>query len=580
VKTILVIEDEQAIRANIIKILKFKGYQGIGAADGKNGVKMAKAYVPDLILCDIMMPGLDGYEVLNMLSKDPEVARIPFIFLTAKSDRSDMRQGMNLGADDYITKPFTSKELIEAISARLEKQATTIQPYLDRMKQAAESLSKVAYHDPLTNLPNRIWLRHQLQEAISQAKKKQGLVAIVCLNMDRFREINASLGYATGDLAIQAVAERLSQCVGPQDTVARLSGDEFSILLRQMDLKENVEALAEVILETLGEPYELSSRKVSIQTSIGISLYPDHSSNPDRLLMHADTARRWSRQLGGGSFSFYSPQMDAQKEERRLLEIDLGTALEKSEFELYYQPQCDIMTGQIVGMEALLRWSHGQRGMVSPSQFIPVAEETGLIISIGEWVLQRACDRAQTWHNSSGRPLQVSVNLSARQFQQENLVETVAKVLSQTGLDPQLLALELTETSVMSDVLASIGILQELKAMGIHISIDDFGTGYSSLNYLKSFPIDTLKIDRSFISQVTSNDQDAAIAKAIIGMAHSLQLKVIAEGVETAAQLAFLCQEGCHGIQGYFYSPPLPAAEFTQFLAANKPLHLIFQDEE
>lgn len=579
-KTILVIEDEQPIRANIIKILKFKGYQGIGAADGTAGVKMAKAYNPDLILCDIMMPGLDGYEVLNILSKDPEVATIPFIFLTAKSDRSDMRQGMNLGADDYITKPFTSKELIEAISARLEKQATTIQPYLDRMKQAAESLSKVAYYDQLTNLPNRIWLRHQLQEAISQAKKKQGLVAIYVLNMDRFREINASLGYATGDLAIQAVAERLSQCVGPQDTVARLSGDEFSILLTQMDLKENVEALAEVILETLGEPYELSDRKVSIQTSIGIALYPDHSSNPDRLLVHADTARRWCRQLGGGSYEFYSPQMDAQKEERRLLEIDLGTALSKSEFELYYQPQCDIMTGQIVGMEALLRWCHGQRGMVSPSQFIPVAEETGLIISIGEWVLQRACDQAQTWYKSHGRPLQVSVNLSARQFQQENLVETVALVLSETGLDPQLLALELTETSVMSDVKASISILQELKGMGIQISIDDFGTGYSSLNYLKSFPIDTLKIDRSFISQVTSNNQDAAIAKAIIGMAHSLQLKVIAEGVETAAQLAFLGQEGCHGIQGYFYSPPLPAAEFVQFLAANKPLPPRLKDEE
>lgn len=579
-KTILVIEDEQPIRANIIKILKFKGFQGIGAPDGTTGVQMARSYLPDLILCDIMMPGPDGYEVLKILSQDPEVATIPFIFLTAKSDRSDMRQGMNLGADDYITKPFTSKELIEAISARLEKQATTIQPYLDQMKQAAESLSKVAYYDPLTNLPNRIWLRHQLQEAIKQAKERQGLVAILCLNMDRFREINVSLGYATGDLAIQAVAERLSQCVGPQDTLARLSGDEFSILLTQMGLKENVAALAQTILETLGEPYELSLRKVSIQISIGIALYPEHSSNPEKLLTHADTARRWCRQQGGGSYEFYSSQMDAQKEERRLLKTDLGTALEKSEFELYYQPQVDIMTGQILGMEALLRWCHPQRGIVCPSQFIPVAEETGLIISIGEWVLKRACAQAQTWQKSSGRPLQVSVNLSARQFGQENLVETVAWVLSETGLDPQFLALELTETSVMSDVNSSISILQELKEMGIEISIDDFGTGYSSLNYLKSFPIDTLKIDRSFISQVPSNVHDAAIAKAIIAMAHSLQIKVIAEGVETSAQLAFLCQQGCHGIQGYFYSPPLPAAEFTEFLAANKPLPLILQDEE
>lgn len=569
-KTILVIEDDRSIRTNMLKILKFDGFEAIGAEDGVAGVQMAKAYVPDLIICDIMMPNLDGYGVLAALSEDPETATIPFIFLSAKADRSDIRQGMNLGADDYLTKPFSRQELTEAIAARLDKQQAIAQPYMDEMKRVADSLSKVAYSDPLTNLPNRILLRHRLQEALMKAKRKQQLVAVLCLNLDRFGNINSTFGPATGDLVLRAVAKRLTECVGSQDTVARLSGDEFSIVLTEITGKDGVTELAEQILYTIAQPYNLNEREVTVQASIGIALYPEDSSNPDQLLTYVDTARRWCKKQGGYCYQFYSSQMDTLAAERRLLETDLNVALERSQFEVYYQPQVNLITGRIIGVEALLRWKHPERGSISPKIFIPVAEETGLIISIGEWVLETACTQVKVWQTSSLMPMRVSVNLSARQFKQKNLLETVANVLSKTGLDPKLLILELTETSVMEDVNAAIGTLEDLKAMGIEISIDDFGTGYSSLNYLKRFPIDSLKIDQSFVSQVTEDDHDAAIAKAIIAMAQSLKLKVIAEGVETEEQLTFLRKQGCHGIQGYLYSPPLTAAGIEQLLSEDK----------
>ena len=578
-KTILVIEDDRSIRNNMLKILKVEGFETIGAEDGVAGVQMAKAYTPDLIICDIIMPKLDGYAVLAALAENSETATIPFIFLSAKADRSDIRQGMNSGADDYLTKPFTRQELTEAIAARLGKQQAIAQPYMDEMKRVADSLSKVAYSDPLTSLPNRILLRHQLQEALTKAKRKQQLVAVLCLNLDRFSEINSTFGPTTGDLVLQAVAKRLTQCVGSQDTVARLSADEFSIVLTETTSKVAVAKLVEQIFYAVVRPYNLNEQEITVQASIGIALYPEDSSYPDQLLTYVDTARRWCKKQGGNGYQFYSSQMDTQAAERRALEIDLSVALERSQLEVYYQPQVNLITGRIFGLEALLRWNHPQRGSISPSTFIPVAEETGLIITIGEWVLRTACTQVQAWQTSALMPLGISVNLSARQFKQKNLADMVADVLSKTGLDPKLLVLELTETSVMEDVNAAIRTLEELKAMGIEISIDDFGTGYSSLNYLKRFPIDSLKIDRSFVSHVTEDNHDAAIAKAIIAMAHSLKLKVIAEGVETEKQLTFFRKQGCHGIQGYLYSPPLTAISLEKLLSENKrfPLGKIWE---
>jgi diguanylate cyclase len=569
---ILVIEDEPPIRANILKILNFKGFETLGAEDGEVGIEQAKQHLPDLIICDIMMPQVDGYSVLYALRQDPETAAIPLVFLTAKAERSDLRQGMNLGADDYLTKPFSSAELLEAVSARLAKQSSITQPYLDEIKRAAENLSRVAYLDPLTTLPNRIFLRHKLQETLGQADRRHQKVGVLCLNLDRFSAVNASLGNWVGDLLLQAVADRLTSWAAPDVTIARFGGDEFSLIFPATSQPEMVVVLQQLLLR-LTKPYRLANQQdVFVHGSIGVALYPDNSDNADQLLTQADAARRFCRKQGGNTYQFYDAGMVTADTERRALEIDLNAALERSEFLLHYQPQVNVITGRMVGVEALLRWQHPTRGMVSPVEFIPIAEETGAIIAIGAWVLRAACLEVKALQASCMVPLRVSVNLSAQQFRQQDLVEMVSQILQETELDPHQLVLELTETSVMEDIEVAVNTLQAFKAMGIEISIDDFGTGYSSLSYLRRLPLDVLKVDRSFVSQVTENEHDAAIATAVIAMAKSLKLKVIAEGVETEEQLAFLRQQGCYLIQGFLYSRPLPIVDIQKLLVEDKRL--------
>ncbi len=568
---ILVIEDDPNVRTLILKLLQAEGFETISAEDGRMGVQLAMMHEPDLIICDIMMPECDGYEVLQQLRQGANTAAIPFIFLSAKSERVDLRHGMELGADDYLTKPFKRAELLGAISARLSKRESFTQPYVDEMKRAAQTLSQMAYRDPLTNLPNRILLHHQFQEALTQALRSQQLVSVMCINLNRFKVINANLGYSNGDLLLRQVAERLESGFGAQGTVARLGGDEFSLITR-VATKEEAADIAKSVLTLLSEPYDLDGHYAQIRISIGIALYPCDGDSPDRLLSQADTAMRHAKTQNNGGYEFYRLEMDALAAERQLMESKLNLALERQEFQIYYQPQVNLITGRIIGAEALLRWQDPELGLVHPIKFITIAEETGLIIPIGEWVLQTACNQAKVWQNSSRLTIRISVNLSARQFRQEGLVDKVAQTLKDTGLDPDVLVLELTETSVMENVEATIATLRDLKAMGVHVSIDDFGTGYSSLNYLKRFPIDTLKIDQSFVREVTTDPNDAAIAKAIIAMAQSLQLKVIAEGVETEEQFAFLRQSGCHAMQGYLFSRPIPAPEFTQLLESDKRL--------
>jgi diguanylate cyclase (GGDEF)-like protein len=572
-KTILVIEDEQSIRANLLRILELNQFQAVGAENGAIGVQLAKAYLPDLIICDILMPHLNGYGVLAELRQDPQTAMIPLIFLSAKIDRSDIRQGMNLGADDYLTKPFTSAELLAAVAARIEKQLTITQPYQDEIKRAAESLSKAAYCDPLTDLPNRIVLCHRLQAALEQAPHPETTsVAVFWLNINRFREVNTGLGHAIGDLLLQTVAQRLSACGSTHSTVARMGGDEFGLFLAAIEQEQDIIDFAQSVLAAISFPYHLSDREVHIQVSMGIACYTKDGHDPDILLTHAATAARWCHKQTSNGYQFYNPRMDALDAERQQLEASLTTALAQSELQLYYQPQVNLMTGRIMGMEALLRWQHPQQGLMTPDAFLSVAEELGLILAIEEWALHTACAQIQEWQSLSLVPLHVSVNLSARQFRQRNLTEIIAQVLQQTGLDPKRLVLELTECSVMEDVEATIATLKALKALGVEISIDDFGTGLSSLSYLHRFAIDTLKIGQSFIRNVTDSAQDAAIATAIIAIAQSLKLKVVAKGVETEAELAFLRQHGCQAIQGHLYSPAVPASEVEQLLVTDRRL--------
>ena len=571
--TILIIEDTASLQEEILQMLDLMNFRGLAANNGVAGVQLAQQHLPDIILCDIMMPEMDGYDVLQTLRRNPETARIPFIFLTARADRADIRRGMNLGADDYLTKPFTSDDLGEAIAARLCKQAAITTPYVSEMKRAAEQLGQMAFRDSLTGLPNRIQFQHRLREALIQAKQNQQAIAVLCINLERFRAVNVRFGQSAGDTLLQSVAERLKTCTTDEDTIARLSGDEFCIVLTNRSL-EAIERSAEEILKALSASYLIQEHSLQVQISMGGTVYPYDDSAGDKLLNHAVIAMNWGREQGNPNCQFYSGEIAETAATRNLLEAGLRRALDKAELQVHYQPQVNLVTGRIIGAEAFLRWNSVELGAVTPFSFIAVAEETGLIVPIGEWMIKIACLQAKTWQTQHLLPLRMSVNLSAYQFKQPGLVRSIAQVLQDTELDADLLAIEISEATVMADVEASLFTLQQIKELGVHISIDDFGTGYSSLNYLTRLPLDTLKIDRTFVKNVTTNEHDAAIASAITALAQSLNLRVIAEGVETQEQLAFLRRQGCNALQGFFFSPAISAEAFEQLLTEDKRLLL------
>ncbi len=419
-------------------------------------------------------------------------------------------------------------------------------------------------HNSLTGLPNRQLFSKILSVAINQAKNKKQKLAVVLLGLDRFRKINNSLGHAAGDKLLEAVAKRLKDATRNKDNIAHLYGNEFAILISQIENRYNVTMILKRILESFESPLLLEGYEFFVTFSIGIGIYPDDGYEPETLMKKVDTAMDRAGKLGGNNFKFCKSEMNAKDFEKVMLGNRLYRALKQNEFLLHYQPQVDLQTGKINGMEALIRWNCPGLGLVPPGEFIPIVEESGLIVPIGEWVLQTACKQNQAFHKNGSLPLKVAVNLSACQFQQENLLEIILQVLKDTALDPDLLELELTESAIMKNAAGAIEILSKIKSIGINFAIDDFGTGYSSLSYLKHLPVDVLKIDRSFIQCLTTNKKDAAIVKAIIALAHSLNFKVIAEGVETKEQLEFLRENNCDSIQGHYISPPIPAEQFLK----------------
>ncbi len=433
-------------------------------------------------------------------------------------------------------------------------------------KQTERRLKQLAHFDTLTNLPNRVQFIEHLEQAMVEADRHERLVAVVFLDLDRFKYINDSLGHEKGDLLLREVAMRLSGAIRRGDTVARLSGDEFALVLADMKHVDDAIHVAQKILDVFHQSFHIAGHELFITASMGITLYPFDDRSAQDLLRNADVAMYRAKDTGKNNFQFYIAEMTAKATERLSLENDLRSALGQGELSLYYQPIADCKTGRIVGMEALLRWQHPKRGMISPALFIPLAEETGLIIPIGAWVLRTACEQCRAWQKRGFPSLSVAVNLSARQFHQKDLPASIYGVLQETGLNPGSLGLELTEGLVMQQAEASVNTLRELKAMDIRISIDDFGTGYSSLSYLKRFPIDVLKIDQSFVRDISNDPDDAAIAITIITMAHSLGLKVVAEGVETEQQLNFLREYRCDAMQGFYFSKPLPAEQFEDLL--------------
>ena len=432
-------------------------------------------------------------------------------------------------------------------------------------KRSEETIRHQAYHDALTKLPNRVLFRDRMTQALAHARRRKEMAAMLFLDLDRFKIINDTLGHAVGDKLLQGVAHRLRECLRKEDTVARLGGDEFMLLLSGVNQVEDAARIAEKVLNAIRPPFQIDSHELYINTSIGISLYPHDGEDAETLVKNADIALYRAKERGRDTYQFYAATMNEKAYEQLELENKLRRALERNEFVLHYQPQFDMHMGKIIGMEALIRWQQPDGQLLYPLDFIAIAEDTGMIVPIGEWVLKTACAQNKLWQTSDFLPLRVAVNLSGRQFH-ESLVPTIADVLKRTGLEPQFLELELTETSIMKNDEIAVKILTELKSMGIQICIDDFGTGYSSLSYLKRFPIDTLKIDRSFIRESMRDADHAAIVVAIITMAHTLKLKVVAEGVESPEQWAFLRDHNCDKMQGNLFSNPLPVDAFTRLI--------------
>lgn len=517
---------------------------------------------------------ITGYGPDEVLGKNPRILNSGrhdaefFVNMWASIHETGQWQGeiWNRRKDGEIYPEWLHISAIRDENGKITHYAAVFSDISER-KRYEDRLAYQAYYDVLTGLPNRALLKDRLEHELDYAKRKKRMLAVLFIDIDRFKSINDSLGPAFGDRLLRAIAERLKSCVHESDTVARLSGDEFALLLTGINSEKDVVKGVLALNEAFRHPLPVDGYDFFITTSIGISLYPTDGSDMETLIKNADTAMYRSKEQGGNQYQFYLPEMNAKAAERLELETDLRRALERNEMVLYYQPKVDLQSGRIAGMEALIRWQHPERGMVSPAKFISLAEETGLIIPIGEWALRTACRQNKVWQTAGFPAVRVAVNLSARQFQQEDLVQTVERVLRETDLDPNDLELEITESVAMQDVERASSTLKKLKNLGVRISIDDFGLGYSSLGYLKKFPIDTLKIDQSFVRDIATDSYNAAIVTAVITLARSLNLKVVAEGVESREQQLFLQALQCDEMQGYLFSRPVPASSFEKLLA-------------
>ncbi|MCW6035102.1 EAL domain-containing protein [Spirulina subsalsa FACHB-351] len=597
---ILIVDDTPDNLRFLAQTLEIRGYEVQCALSGALALRAAKLEPPDLILLDIKMPGMDGYEVCQQFKRLKETQEIPVIFISALDEVLDKVKAFQVGGVDYITKPFQEEEVLVRIEnhlmlqaakqeisqlnleleKRVQERTAELAQEIKQHQQTQQQLLHIALHDELTGLPNRSLLIERLKESLKAYKANPSQrFAVLFLDCDRFKVVNDSLGHSVGDRLLCAIASRLRCCLRLGDTLARLGGDEFTILLENIEQLEDVLLIVRSIQSELQYPFKLEHQDIFIDMSIGIAMVNEDYQQAEHLLRDADAAMYQAKRAGKSCYQVFQPEMYRNALIRFQAERDLRHAIERQEFRVYYQPLISLMTGQLTGFEALVRWHHPERGLVSPGEFIDIAEETGFIVPIGFWVLREACAQFQTWQDTIAIPsnLTLSVNLSVKQFAQPNLLDWIDSILKQTNIKSQQLKLEITESVILENTASVQGIFNQLHQRKILLAIDDFGTGYSSLSYLHRFPMDTLKIDRSFVDFMTQSPVNLGIVKTIINLAHQLGMSVVAEGIETEHQARTLQEMGCEEGQGFLFSKPLPVEAATELLQ-QFPVLLVSRD--
>lgn len=579
---ILVCDDDLTARILMKETLASDSIEVIEAENGQRAIEQFEKHSPALLLLDVSMPKMNGFEVCEHIRDHEKGKHIPVIMVTGSDDLESIHKSYAVGATDFIAKPIKWPILGERVKYILRAS----QAFADLVTQQHE-LHQLAFYDSLTGLPNRQYLMQDLQRFLAMAERNNYQAAMLFIDLDRFKRINDTMGHSYGDKLLRKVAHRLQANLRDSDTFARVGseqssqepqlssfgGDEFTIFLSRLNDPNEALLVAERVIRSFSTPFQLEQFEVVVTPSIGISMFPNDGDNAETLLKNADTAMYFAKQSGRCCYKFYQDSMNAKAAARLQLEQDLRRALKSDEIVPFYQPQICAQSGRIVGVEALVRWLPAKGGIIPPDEFIPIAEETGLINELGRLVLERGCYQAKQWFDE-GNPVRMAINVSAHQFRQLDFTQVVADVLQQCGLAPELLELELTESVIMSDAEENIARLIELKALGVSLAVDDFGTGYSSLSYLKRFPIDILKIDRSFMCDVNSAPDDLAIVEAILALAESLKLGVIAEGIEYGSQIAILKNTNQLLLQGYLFSRPV-AAEYISPLLNQDFNHLM-----
>jgi diguanylate cyclase (GGDEF)-like protein len=544
------------------------------AETGEAALEFLARSQPDVILLDVLMPGMDGFETCTAIRAGERGKHIPVMMMTGLEDIDSIDHAFGLGATDFITKPLN----YAILGHRVRYLLRTMRAF-ESLRRSRKAIHQLAYYDVLTNLPNRRMFTERLHQSLETARRNHRLVGMLFIDIDNFKYINDTFGHSVGDRLLRSVAGQLLTCLRRSDAVgreqevdeypvARLGGDEFTVLLNGIDKADDAARAARRIIDAIAVPFLIGTEEVVVTPSIGIAVFPYDGNSVEELIRNADTAMFNAKQHGKNSYEFYTHSMSTSAFERLAMENDLHRAFSNGEFEVYYQPRIDLRTAAVVGLETLLRWHHPEKGIVRPADFILASEECGLIVPIGEWALRTACRQLHRWVGDGLVAVRLGINLSACQFRQTLFNQMLGDSVQEAGIPPAWLELEMTERVILEDIQGGGRALRDLKRMGVHLSLDDFGTGYSSLSLLRRLPIDTLKIDNSFVRDVGTDADNAAIVVAVIGLAHSLRMRVAAEGVETPQQLEFLREHGCDEAQGYYFAEPAPAAEMERWLRA------------